>query len=1128
MSIVSIKYYPQVLNKMLKYLSYKRKISLRYVVFIIVFFNQCNDVPETQFSLITNTGINFNNINEFRQDYNVFNYRNYYNGGGVAIGDINNDQLPDVFFTANQVDNALYLNKGNLQFENITQTAGLNKKKNVWSTGVVMADVNHDGWLDIYVCNAGNMLDSSLRKHNLYINNHDLTFTDKAAEYGLEHPYYTTHASFFDYDLDGDLDCFFVDNSPIPVNTINNKNSRNIRAENADVGNILRYGGDHLFKNEQGRFVEVSAQAGIHGSLISLGLGATVSDINNDGYPDIYVSNDFFERDYLYINQKNGTFKDEFEQHFQHLSLASMGADIADINNDGFVDIFTTDMLPQDNYRLKTTTAFDNYDVYRLKLENGFYHQFMQNALQLNDGAGNFKEIAQYAGVEASDWSWGALFFDADNDGFNDIYVCNGIKHDLTNQDFLDYLSNDVIKDLIINGKKEEVKNIVEKMPSIPVQNKMFHNSHHYRFEDRASAWGLGTSSFSNGAAYGDLDNDGDLDLVVNNLNQPAFVFRNNTQQKNKSHFFKCRLSQQNNNTFAIGSKVRIYSNNKIISKEVYPARGFQSSMDYNLVLGLGENSTIDSLIISWPDLTQTTIFKPTTDSFYIFNKEKLNQEKIISTNYKNEFLSEINNPFKKHEENDHVDFYIERGIPKMLSYEGPKMAVADINKDGLEDVFIGGTALHSGTLYLQNKAGEFMVSEQADIHKFAGFEDVALSFFDANKDGYPDLFIGAGGNAQLPQSGFLEHRLFINDKKGHFKIQPNSFPKNNYNIAVAKAYDYDNDGDLDLFVGARSRPFLYGLNPQNAIYKNDGSGHFTDVCADIAPDILELGLVTDALWTNQLFGSNPSLVIVGEWMSPRFFMYKNGKFSEQKSNLNNYYGWWQCLQLVDWNQDGQLDLFLGNIGENSYLRPDTEHPIKMWINDYDQNQMKEKIITRTDNGKDFTVFLKRDMDEQLPMLKKKNLKFEQFAKKPIQELFNAEQLKSAQQKIFNYDPSIIAINKGQGNFILKKLPPEIQFSCVNAVTIKDVNNDHFPDLIMGGNQIHFIPQFGRLDASFGNLVLNDKKDSFTVVSDIQSGLHIIGQVNDLQCVKTSTKDIFVFLINNEKPKTYSLKTNLK
>ena len=1090
-----------------------------------IFLINCHSKPVSQFTLITNSGINFNNINEFRKDYNVFNYRNYYNGGGVAIGDINNDGLPDVFFTANQVDNALYLNKGNLQFENITNLAGLNKKNNVWSTGVIMVDINNDGWLDIYVCNAGNILDSNLRKNNLYINNKNSTFSDKAAEYGLEHPYYTTHASFFDYDLDGDLDCFFVDNSPIPVNTINNKNSRNIRAENTDVGEILRYGGDHLFKNENGHFIEVSAQAGIHGTLISLGLGATVSDINNDGWPDIYVSNDFFERDYLYINQKNGTFKDEFENHFQHLSLASMGADIADINNDGFVDIFTTDMLPENNYRLKTTTTFDNFDMYRLKLENGFYHQYMQNALQLNDGNGNFKEIAQYAGVEASDWSWGALFFDADNDGFNDIYVCNGIKHDLTNQDFLDYLSNDVIKDMIVNGKKEEVQKIIEKMPSNAIQNKLFHNKKNFRFIDQAKAWGLGINSFSNGAAYGDLDNDGDLDLIVNNLNQPAFVFKNNNQQINQTHFFKCRLEQQNCNKFAIGSKIKIYANNMVISKELFPARGFQSSMDYNIVLGLGEATTIDSVNIIWPDLSQSIIFKPTIDSFYTFIKEKLNIEKLPHLPIKNKIFTEIKNPFQKHKENDYVDFYAERGIPKMLSYEGPKMAVADVNNDGLDDVFIGGTSLQGGSLYLQNKKGDFIFSNQPEIKKYSGFEDIALCFFDANKDGFVDLYIGAGGNDHASQSGLLEHRLFINDKKGNFFLQTNSFPKNFYNIAVAKAFDYDNDGDLDLFVGSRSRPLLYGLNPKNALFKNDGSGHFIDVCADIAPDIVELGLVTDAVWTNQLFGISPCLIIVGEWMTPHFFIYKDGKFRTEKTNLDNYYGWWQCVQLVDWNQDGHLDIFLGNLGENSYLRPDFNHPIKMWINDFDQNQMKEKIITRTQDGKDFTVFLKRDLDEQLPILKKQNLKFEQYANKTFQELFNEEQLKTSQQKIFNFSSSIIAINNGQGNFILKILPPEIQFSCVNAVTIKDFNNDQYPDLLLGGNQIHFIPQFGRLDASFGNLVLNNKKDSFDVISDINSGLQIIGQVNDIQCIKTPTKDIFIFLVNNEKPKTYSLKT---
>src|SRR5215471_1490950 len=698
--------------------------TVSVVVALIILFSCSERKPERPlFELVENTGINFqNNVEDGSRD-NSFLFRNFYNGGGVAIGDINNDGLPDIFLTSNAGTNKLYLNKGNFKFEDISDKAGI-IKDDKWNTGVVFADVNGDGWLDIYVCSSGHMSTGN-RKNKLYINNHDLTFTESAGQYGLDISAYTTQVSFFDYDMDGDLDCFMINNSPIPVNQLEFANRRDLPENEWPVANFLKGGGDHLFRNDNGHFVEVTKQAGIHGTLISFGLGVSVGDINGDNYPDIFVSNDSYERDYLYINQKDGTFKDELEDWMQHTSFSSMGADIADINNDGYPDLFTTDMLPLSDYRLKTTGAFDNIDLFNAKLKSGFYYQYTQNCLQLNDKDGMFKEIANYSGVAATDWSWGALMFDMDNDGWNDIYVCNGVNRDVTNLDFMNFFADETYHKMVLSGKKKEVDQLLKQIPRTPIPNKVYRNDGNLKFSDVGSDWGFTQPSFSNGAAYGDLDNDGDLDLVVNNENQPAFIYKNNSREINHNNYVGFSLRGKGKNSFAIGSKIKLFAGGEIFTRELVPSRGFQSSVDYKMIIGLGKIERIDSAFVFWPDRTVSKLQNISVNQVQVIKQPVQGNLMQDPVQHESPFFSEVTNAgkFEKHQENDVTDFYTERNIPRMLSREGPKAAVGDVNGDGFDDVFIGGTPGHPGQLYLQTASGVFIKKEESVFQQFTDFE---------------------------------------------------------------------------------------------------------------------------------------------------------------------------------------------------------------------------------------------------------------------------------------------------------------------------------------------------------------------------------------------------------------------
>lgn len=1085
---------------------------------------ETNEVEKTTlFSLVPaeKSNITFSNIVENQKDFNIFKYRNFYNGGGVAIGDINNDGLPDIYLTANMEKNKLYLNKGNFVFEDITDKAGVGGNK-PWSTGVVMADVNADGLLDIYVSNAGNM-EGENHNNDLYINNGDLTFTEKAKEYNLAETGFTTHATFFDYDLDGDLDVYILNNSNIPVSSLGFAHQRDVRAQDWNVPKMFRGVGDMLLRNDDGKFTEVSEQAGIYGSLIGFGLGVMVTDINNDLYPDIYVSNDFYERDYLYINNQDGTFKEEIKNWTSHLCLSAMGVDMADINNDGLADIFITDMLPEPDQRVKSVMEFEGYNVFNLKQSKDFYQQYIQNTLQLNNGNGSFSEIAYFSGVSATDWSWSGLLFDMDNDGFKDIYVTNGINHDLTDLDFVDFFANEIIQDMALTGKKEAIDSIINKMPVVPIPNYAFHNNKNLTFTNKAQDWGLGVPSMSNGAAYGDLDNDGDLDLVVNNVNMQTFVYKNNTNTLNNYNYLKLQFKGTQKNLFAIGTKVKLYVDNQTILQEVMPSRGFQSSMDYVITVGLGNTNNIDSLRVIWPD-KKTTYLKNISA-----NQTLLLDNNIASEfyNFKNPIapktlLTEVKNNLPPHLENNYNDFDFEGLIYKKNSQEGPTMAVGDVDGDGNDDVYIGGAKDQVGSIWLQKDSGNLVASNPKTFINDAQYEDTAASFFDIDNDGDLDLMVGSGGN-QVNETIGEVIRLYLNNGKGYFTKGSLPSLSSTTNISTIAPHDIDRDGDLDVFIGSRNIIGVYGITPQHFLLENQGDGSFKNTSEKVKA-LASSGMITEAKWVNIDDSPETELITVSDWGPPRIYSYKNNTFQLKDTNLKEYSGWWNTFYNTDIDGDGDQDLVLGNQGNNLHYKPSNDNVMKLWINDFDNNGTFEQIITQNKEGKDMPIHQKRELTSQIVSLKKKNLKASEYSKKSIQELFPESVLNKTFIKTVNTSETVIAFNNGDGSFTVKALPARTQLSCVCGIACEDINNDGHIDLILGGNNYEFKPQFSRLDANYGSVLLNNGKGDYQWQDYNKSGFFVKGEIKHIKALKNKNgQTYFMVAINNEKPKLFAI-----
>ncbi|RZS95492.1 VCBS repeat protein [Cecembia calidifontis] len=1055
------------------------------------------------------SGIDFSNDLDVEESFNIIEYLYFYNGGGIAVGDINNDGLLDLYFSSNQKPNKLYLNKGNLQFEDITEKAGV-ASLGPWKTGVSMVDINGDGLLDIYVCRVSGY--KGLQgKNELYINNGDLTFTESAGLYGLDFQGFSTHAAFFDYDGDGDLDMYLLNHG--------------VHTERSFGRAALRYiddgfAGDKLYRNnlEKGelKFTPVTNEAGIFSSQVGYGLGIGIADLNKDGWPDIYVSNDFNENDYLYINQKDGTFKENIASSLAYSSRFSMGNDLADINNDGLIDIITLDMLPEDEKTQKMSIGEDPYEIYKLKLNFGYERQASRNMLHLNNGDGTFSEIAQLAGVHATDWSWAVLLADFDNDGFKDIFISNGINRRPNDVDYINFIT--------ASKSLDQIKNLelARKMPEGAVTNYLFKNSGNLQFELVSNAWGISKKTISNGAVYADLDNDGDLDLIVNHINQKAEIFKNQTKEMKegqKTNFLKIRFSGNNFNAFGIGNKVIAFSGGQQIYQENFTSRGFQSSLAPEIHLGLGEIRELDSLFVIWTDQSFQKLEKVRADQTLVLSQVDAKGEfkfpkEAKQVNWQIQGAGQTGLDFE-HEEDDYNDFNLEPLIPHKLSREGPASLAFDYNGDGLEDVFLGGSSGQQAHIFLQNKKGRFQLFCPQALSQDADLEDIAVVWEDFDGDDLPDLIVGRGGN--IPNStGNSFSKIYKNLGNGELE-QGISLPIDpNLQVAKLLPVDFDQDGQLDLFVGGRNMAGRYGEIPRSYILKNTGNGQFEDWTEIWAPDIQYCGMVKDAVWADLNQDGRNELIVVGEWMSVKVFGFEKNQLTDQTQSfgIENSEGWWNTVLVHDVDHNGFPDLILGNLGKNTRLKSNPSNPLKMWVKDLDNNGSLDQVIAYPLDHQYFTLANRDELVKRLPSLKKDFVRNSDFAGKTVEQIFSRISLQGSYYFEAGEFASQVWLNKN-GKFEKNDLPVQAQFSPIQALHVEDLDGDGHLDLITGGNLIETAPYFGGYLGSWGNLFKGDGKGNFT---PFQAGsLGISGQIQHILPIRVKEENWMLFVRNNDK-----------
>ncbi|RFS14522.1 VCBS repeat-containing protein [Emticicia sp. C21] len=1083
------------------------------------------------------THIDFQNIINEGLNTNVLMYEYFYNGGGVALGDVNSDGLDDIYFTSNMQSNHLYLNKGSMVFEDITTTAGVSGREGPWKTGTTMADVNGDGLLDIYVCYSGNLLPEK-RTNQLFINQGKNasgipTFIEKAHDYGLDSPATSTQAAFFDYDKDGDLDMFLLNHNPKSLPVLDEATTAQI-LKKEDPENGMRFFRHDKGKNGEPIFKDITKQAGLLSSALSYGLGIAIADYNNDGWQDMYVSNDYTIPDFLYINNKKGGFINQISEAVGHFSHFSMGSDAADINNDALTDIFTLDMLPESNQRQKLLMAPDNYEKFDFNIKVGFGHQYMRNMLQLNQGVLNnssttkypqFSEIGQLSGISNTDWSWSALFADYDNDGWKDLYITNGYLRDYTNMDFLKYMS-DYIQNNQANIQRQNVLDLVLKIPSSNLTNYMYKNGQNLQFKNVVNSWGMNHNANSNGAAYSDLDNDGDLDLVVSNINQAAFIYQNDADKQLKNHYLRVKLNGEGLNKLGIGAKVSLYKNGKVQYLEQMPTRGYQSSVSPVLHFGLGNDTAIDSLKIVWLSGKQHILTNMAVDKLLVI-EEKDAKSSNQTTQTEVPLFKETSVDIKYIAASNTInDFKQQTLLINPLSFSSPCMTKADVNGDGLEDIFIGGGSGQAGALHLQIKGGNFTTKLQPAFEADKQNEDADAIFFDANGDTFPDLYVVSGGyGSMMTDDPKLQDRLYINDGTGNFTKATDALPKMLVSKSCVRVTDINLDGKPDLFVGGRVIPGRYPETPQSYILINQSNGgraRFVDQTNSIGEEIKNIGMVTDAAWYDLNNDKQAELIIVGDWMPIQVFALNGGKLANVTNTYfeKQYTGLWNKLLVEDFNNDDKADLLVGNLGLNSQLKASEKEPAELFYKDFDDNGSLDPILCFYIQGKSYPYVTRDELLDQLSIMRTRFPDYKSYADASIKEIFTSEELTNAKKLTINTLKTTLFLSDTKGKFQEKGLPLEVQFSPVFAMSAIDADDDGKKDIILAGNINRGRLRFGRYDANFGLVLKGDGTGQFSTLKQQQSGLNVKGDVRSILAVN----NLLLFGINQQALKTYTFK----
>ncbi len=1086
-----------------------------FLLFMMVWVWACSPTP-TPTPLLElmppeQTGIHFTNQLQEDENLNIFTFEYFYNGAGVGIGDFNGDSLQDLFFTSNMGNCSLYLNRGNFTFEDITEKAGIHTQGK-WATGVSIIDINQDHLPDIYICFSGPWQEPQKRANELYINNGNNTFTEQAATYGLADTGHSVQAAFLDYDLDGDLDMYLLTN-------MTDKTGPNIIRPKRILGEMLNT--DRLYRNNGNlTFTNVSPEVGI--TIEGYGLGLSITDINLDGWPDIYISNDYLSNDLLYFNNQDGTFTNRADRFFQHTSYSAMGNDVSDFNNDGKADLITLDMLPPDNFRQKMMLGVTPYDRYRSELQYGYAPQFMRNTLQLNQGFSPkgdlvFSEIGQLAGIQATDWSWSALWADLDNDGWRDLIITNGYPKDITNRDFASYKAQELMSTQYNEPMQKRMLRALNQVEGAYLPNFVFQNRKEMVFKDQSENWGFTQPSYSTGAAYTDLDNDGDLDLVMNNTDQPAFIYQNHTETRTKNHYLKISLTGPSNNLRGIGAKVYLFASGHQQYQENYPVRGFQSTVEGTMHFGLGNQPFVDSLMVKWPDGNQQVL--PQTVANQILHVDYKNSSKpsrpLFQTKKEPLFRQarvDYNIAFR-HQESHYADFKIQPLLPQKYSQNGPGIAVGDMNGDGREDFFVGGAFKQSGQLMFQQADGSFRSWALTTETKYE--EDMGALLFDADQDEDLDLYIVSGGSEFPAGSKYYQDRLYFNNGRGDFSWRPDALPTLYASGSCAIAADYDQDGDLDLFVGGRLTPNQYPDPGESQLLENR-NGHFVDVTVQVAPDLKNIGMVTAALWTDVDNDHHLDLMVVGEWMPVTIFQNQNGKFTNitEKLGLSATQGWWNSLQAADFDQDGDTDYVLGNLGLNSRYKTSREAPLQAYVYDFNADGSKDAVLSYYQEGKSYPLHPRDDMFQQLISLKKKFPLYADYAKATIQDLFSEELLSKATVLTSQTFASGYLENKGADKWQMHDLPIEAQFAPVFGLLTGDYDGDNFPDVLLTGNSYATEVQTGRYDALHGVFLKGDGQGNFKTENN---EFFVTGDAKSLAELNTSQqKPLLLAAINDD------------